>query len=311
MSFALQYLIFDVQATHQDTSLTQSKAASLCAINISLKDLANDIPMCIPTEIMETFANTTSSTTSGLRLTAVTIATKVTVSNGISATANATVSFVIQVILCVLIIISNIIAIVICTREGYETVRAKVNDIVLSLAVADLCVGLALPFHASFFEDPTMTKNRAACFLRVSVTLQHVMASVLNLLLVTIDRYVAILHPYVYYSKGSLPQARLLIVLVWSYSVFVCSVVCYWNKGARLQCALADIVTPEFYAAFWAAPFFLVTTTIILLYARIFLVAFKQEQRLIKDVSFQQPGAHHKIRDFKYAKVSIIVARLV
>ena len=224
-------------------------------------------------------------------------------SNYISATANTTASFVTQIILCVLIIASNMVAIVICTSKSHESVRAKVNDIVLSLAVADLCVGLTLPYHSTFFLDPSITQNRVACFLRVSITLQHVMASVFNLLLVTIDRYVAILHPYIYYQKGSLPRARLLIVVVWSYSVFACSIVCYWNYGPRYMCSLTEIATAEFFAAFWAVPFFIATTVILVLYARIFLVAFKQEQRMISDLNFQH-NSHHKVRDFKYAKVN-------
>ena len=228
----------------------------------------------------------------------------------IAATDNMT-SFIIELILSVLIIVSNTVAIVICTREGNETVRVKVNDIVLSLAVADLCVGLTLPYHASFFFDSSLAKNRVGCFLRVSLTLQHVMASVLNLLLVTIDRYVAILHPYIYYAKGSLPKARLLIVLVWSYSVLVSSIIFFWYKGSRTSCALADIITPEFYATFWASPFFIASAIILVLYARIFIVAFKQEQRMICDISsnFQQFSGHRKIHDFKYAKVRKMCSR--
>ena len=222
--------------------------------------------------------------------------------NYISNTANTIVSFVIQIILSVLIIASNTIAIVICTSKNYESVRVKVNDIVLSLAVADLLVGLALPYHSTVFVDQKITQNSVACFLRVSITLQHVMASVFNLLLVTIDRYVAILHPYIYYKAGSLPRARLFIVLVWSYSVFACSIVCYWNYGPRYMCSLTEIATAEFFAAFWAVPFFIATTVILVLYARIFLVAFKQEQRMISDLNFQH-NSHHKVRDFKYAKV--------
>ena len=223
--------------------------------------------------------------------------------NHISNTANTIASFVIEIILCVLIIASNTVAIVICTSKSYESVRVKVNDIVLSLAIADLCVGLALPYHSTVFVNPSITQNRTACFLRVSITLQHVMASVFNLLLVTIDRYVAILHPYIYYRQGSLPRARLLIILVWSYSLFACSIVCYWNYGPRYMCALTEIATAEFFTAFWATPFFIATVVTLVLYARIFLVAFKQEQRMINDLNFQH-NSHHKMRDFKYAKVN-------
>lgn len=54
--------------------------------------------------------------------------------------------------------------------------------------------------------------------------------SALSLLLVTFDRYVAIVHPYHYARNGALPHLRLILTGVWLYSIMFAIVIITWSR---------------------------------------------------------------------------------
>jgi hypothetical protein len=56
------------------------------------------------------------------------------------------------------------------------------------------------------------------------------LASVLSLLLVTADRYVAIVHPYRYSMHGSLPYLPLCVAAAWFYALGFGAAIIGWNR---------------------------------------------------------------------------------
>ena len=124
-----------------------------------------------------------------------------------------------------------------------KKMQTRVNKVILSLLVADLFIGVELPFHASFLLVPTLSLNHYACVIRYAINYFCVLASVLSLLLITIDRYVAIVHPYHYLKHGSLPRHNLFLVGIWAYSFGYGIAVILWHRWP-VACNPESIMPP-------------------------------------------------------------------
>jgi hypothetical protein len=72
------------------------------------------------------------------------------------------------------------------------------NHFVLSLAVSDLVVGLTLPYHMAFYLSDEIGKDKETCILRFVLLALGCTASVCNLIIIAIDRYISIVHPLHY-----------------------------------------------------------------------------------------------------------------
>ena len=128
----------------------------------------------------------------------------------------------------ILILFLNGFAVI--TIASNKKMQTRVNKVILSLLAADLLISVMLPFHASFLIVPSLTLNHYACVLRYAINYVAILTSVLSLLLVTCDRYVAIAHPYHYSKHGSLPHLNLFIAGIWIYSLSYGITIFFWHR---------------------------------------------------------------------------------
>ena len=110
-----------------------------------------------------------------------------------------------------------------------KKMQTQVNKVILSLLTADLLISAMLPFHASFLIIPSLSLNHYACVLRYAINYVAILTSVLSLLMVTCDRYVAIAHPYYYSKHGSLQHLNVFIAGIWIYSLGYGLTVILWH----------------------------------------------------------------------------------
>ena len=108
--------------------------------------------------------------------------------------------------------------------------QTRVNKVILSLLTADLLISFMLPFHASFLILPSLSINRYACVIRYAINYVLCLSSVLSLLLITCDRYVAIAHPFHYNNHGSLPRLNIFLAGIWIYSIGYGIAVILWHR---------------------------------------------------------------------------------
>ena len=102
-----------------------------------------------------------------------------------------------------------------------KTARKPVNETVVSMTVGGILYGVNIPLHFIDIYFPTISiTNRTVCLLIYVMDYTVMVLSNLNVVLMTIDRYVAIVHPFVY-SKydNALPGVRWLIGTIWLYSL--------------------------------------------------------------------------------------------
>ncbi|ODM95951.1 putative G-protein coupled receptor No9 [Orchesella cincta] len=142
-------------------------------------------------------------------------------------------SFMILSFINVVVIVGNclvILAVFISTK-----LRTVTNLFIVSLAVADLMVGLAvLPFSATWEIFGVWIFGEIWCSMWLAVDVWMCTASILNLCAISLDRYVAVTRPVTYPSIMSSKKAKLLIGAVWVLSFLICfPPLVGWNDRKR------------------------------------------------------------------------------
>lgn len=185
------------------------------------------------------------------------------------------------VIIGVLIIFGNgIVVYFIVTRPRLHT---KTNVMVISLAVSDIVVGLGIvpSFLACMYVtscDNLLSKLFYDAFLLVSVC---------NLCCITFDRFLAVTRPLRYHMKITPKAVIIMIALSWIVPSIVSLVPVTWlytNTNAEAQ----KMNNKIFYALQVIVFMFLPCLMMLIVYAVIYSIAYKQKkniQHVIRSVS--------------------------
>lgn len=106
-------------------------------------------------------------------------------------------------------------------RDPYRRLRNTASYLVVNLAFADLLTGLITePFYAAFEISRFMEKESAILYvIGESTAYLFVNASILSILSLAYDRYVAVSYPLLHDQKMNRKRIFTLIVLLWIYSV--------------------------------------------------------------------------------------------
>ncbi|GAB0087662.1 Octopamine receptor [Sergentomyia squamirostris] len=131
------------------------------------------------------------------------------------------ISLTVLAVIDVLVIVGNclVIAAVFCSHK----LRSVTNFFIVSLAVADLLVGLAvLPFSSTWEVFKVWIFGDLWCRIWLAVDVWMCTASILNLCAISLDRYVAVTRPVSYPSIMSTTKAKSLIAGIWVLSFVIC-----------------------------------------------------------------------------------------
>jgi len=110
---------------------------------------------------------------------------------------------------------------VIHTVAKLHRFRQKANVFVVSLAVTDIAVAI---FVMSFsilkqFGDMPWLTFRSVCWLSFSLDVMFTSSSILHLMCMTVDRYIAICLPFKYHSIMNQKTVTALLILCWTLPV--------------------------------------------------------------------------------------------
>ncbi|XP_025074394.1 histamine H2 receptor isoform X1 [Pogonomyrmex barbatus] len=155
------------------------------------------------------------------------------------------------------------------------------NYFILNLAVSDLLVGVTLPYHLAFYVDKTLHHNKPICISRFVMISLACGGSIYNLIVIAIDRYVAIVHPLSYNRYVTRKRVLLVIVVAWMCTMGVSSIPIYWNCFDTSDVCELETVLPRFYIVAIQMPsFFLSWITMFLLYWKIWKEAHMHARRM-------------------------------
>lgn len=147
---------------------------------------------------------------------------------------------------CVATVFGNVLVMVAVSREQY--LHTVTNFFVCSLATADCLVGaVVMPFSAVHeVMDKYWVFGQDWCDVWHSFDVLASTASILNLCVISLDRYWAITDPIAYPGKMTRRRARLLIALVWvSSSLISFPAIAWWRSvspgfSPPYQCIFTD-----------------------------------------------------------------------
>ena len=157
---------------------------------------------------------------------------------------NTTVLFILGVLfdlIAIFILIGNVLIIIAVYR--YRRLQTITNRFVVSLACSDFLAGLFISWQSAFNYNPSLDNVAITCISRL-IQIQPSYCSVLHLLAIAIDRYLAVLHPLRYHEFMTARVSNIMIALSWIFSTFFTSLIIGTSRFELgvTQCMLNDIV---------------------------------------------------------------------
>ena len=187
---------------------------------------------------------------------------------------------------------------VICAVHSNRALRKATYYFIVSLCIADLTVGIiALPLRALEAISFQWTRSIVWCKISLCLSLLSLSASILNLLLVTTDRYLAVHSPLLYRKKVTCVRAISVIIATWIVSTVFSFFPLFGfgaskaEKRSREQeiCSYAKTMDGEYLVVFPAFIILVPTVLMSCMYVRIFLTARGHERVVRRSIrSFQQ-----------------------
>ncbi|XP_028278775.1 trace amine-associated receptor 6-like [Parambassis ranga] len=187
---------------------------------------------------------------------------------------------------------------VIISVSHFRRLHTPTNLLLLSLAVSDFTVGLVVLPSEIMKTTACWFLGNFMCSLSKYVNIVTICASVVNMVLISVDRHVAICDPLHYPSRLTLARVKMCISLCWLCVAFYCSIYVkddLMQNDTHTSCYgecvfVVDYITGmvDFVLVFVAS-----FTIIIVLYMRVFVVAVSQARVMrshITAVSLQHSG---------------------
>ncbi|XP_041831873.1 adenosine receptor A2a-like [Melanotaenia boesemani] len=198
----------------------------------------------------------------------------------------------------------------VCAAVGLNRkLRTVTNYFLVSLAVADICVGLIAIPCAILTDVGLPRSNLYLCLLMLSVLIMFTQSSIFSLLAVAVERYVAIFMPFRYQILMTSRNAVLVILTTWLLAFLIGLVpLMGWHKtppdsGYCFFVLVVDM-TYMVYFNFFAC---VLTPLLImfLIYARIFVTVKRQVRRIASEQ--QRRAAASVRREMKMATSLFLV----
>ncbi|KAL9836271.1 histamine H2 receptor isoform 1-T2 [Geothlypis trichas] len=124
------------------------------------------------------------------------------------------------VILIVITLCGNIIVCLAVTLD--RRLRSVTNRIIVSLAITDLLLGLlVLPFSAFYELTKEWPFGSVLCNIYTSLDVMLCTASILNLLMISLDRYFAVTTPLHYGQVVTPSRVAVGLAVIWTVSLMV------------------------------------------------------------------------------------------
>lgn len=167
--------------------------------------------------------------------------------------------------------------------------RKATNFSLVSLAVADLFVGvIVLPLRTLEAQAFNSTRSLYWCQCSLSLTLLSLSASVLNLSIVTAERYFAVIVPLLHQSKITSRRLFYSIIFVWIVALLLSFLPFVALKSTTAQershqhkiCRFADTMSAEYLIFFVSIIVLFPTLFISYAYIRMYRAANKVRRRL-------------------------------
>ncbi|XP_078085729.1 muscarinic acetylcholine receptor M3 isoform X1 [Mustelus asterias] len=193
-------------------------------------------------------------------------------------------------ILSLVTIIGNILVMV--AFKVNKQLKTVNNYFLLSLAFADVIIGvISMNLYTTYIIMDKWVLGNFACDLWLAIDYVASNASVMNLLVISFDRYLSITRPLTYRAKRTPKRAGIMIGLAWIVSFILWApAILFWQYfvGKRTvhpnECSIQFLTEPIITFGTAIAAFYLPVTIMTILYWRI----YKETQKRTKELAALQ-----------------------
>ncbi|XP_014829009.1 trace amine-associated receptor 1-like [Poecilia latipinna] len=186
----------------------------------------------------------------------------------------------------------------------FKQLHTPTNTLILSLAVADLLVGiLVFPLSMAFSLSSCTYNESLFCKVRDSFDILFSTCSIMHLCCISVDRYYAVCQPLTYRSKISRHVVAIMIAVSWGVSALV-SIGVIIPRLKNEQClenCFIDVLMANTIGPILS--FYFPVVIILCIYLKIFLVA----QRQARSIQSIKSGATASKMERKATKTLAIV----
>ncbi|KAM4675113.1 histamine H2 receptor isoform 1-T1 [Discoglossus pictus] len=195
----------------------------------------------------------------------------------------------IGIILVLIIIITICGNVVVCLAVGFDRrLRSMTNCFIVSLAITDLLLGLlVLPFSALDLLYEEWPFGTTFCNIYTSLDVMLCTASILNLFMISLDRYYGVTAPLRYSMFVTPGRVAIAMGVIWVVSLMVSFLPIHlgWNtKDKTVQNQDDDVckleLNKEYVLVDGLLTFYLPLVIMCLMYYRIFKIAREQAKRI-------------------------------
>ncbi|XP_055033478.1 muscarinic acetylcholine receptor M1 [Misgurnus anguillicaudatus] len=192
----------------------------------------------------------------------------------------------ITVPLSIITVIGNILVMI--SFRINPLLRTVSNYFLLSLAVADLTLGaISMNLYTTYIVIGHWTLGNLACDIWLAVDYVASNASVMNLLAISVDRYLSVTRPLTYLATRTPRRAIVLITLAWTVSFVIWApAILFWQYivGERTvpenECSVQFLSQPVITFGTAIAAFYLPVSVMVALYWKVFQVTEKRSKQL-------------------------------
>uniref|UniRef100_A0A3Q2DHT6 G-protein coupled receptors family 1 profile domain-containing protein n=1 Tax=Cyprinodon variegatus TaxID=28743 RepID=A0A3Q2DHT6_CYPVA len=180
---------------------------------------------------------------------------------------------------------------VIISISYFRQLQTPTNMLLLSLATSDLLVGLlVMPVEVVRFIEPCWLLGEAMCALSYIVGFTLTSASVGNMVLISMDRYVAICFPLQYATKITRSRTEVSVSLCWACSLLYNGVILkdHLRQPDRYNSCYGECLVVISYVSGTVDlvfTFIAPCSVIVLLYMRVFVEAASQARAMRSQVA--------------------------
>ncbi|XP_072040147.1 muscarinic acetylcholine receptor M1-like [Amphiura filiformis] len=198
-------------------------------------------------------------------------------------------------------VFGNILVIVAFFRE--RRLRVIGNYFVMSMAIADLLIGIfSMPLYTMYLLLGMWPLGPFICDIWLALDYVCCAASVLGILMISVDRYRSLSSPMTYRSEMTRLRACILIFLGWLFSALLFGVpIIGWQyfEGNRTiaedQCEVQFLSDPTYTTGSIILIYWLPLMVILILYGKIYMLTrrlVKSQARIIGKLSIRQDVRH-------------------
>ncbi|XP_043986963.1 trace amine-associated receptor 13c-like [Gambusia affinis] len=186
-----------------------------------------------------------------------------------------------------LTVFSNLLVII--SIYHFKRLHSPTNILLLSLAVSDCLVGFLISFQIVLI-DGCWYLGDIMCALYIILDYIITSSSTGTMVLISIDRYVAICYPLHYFSKVTTERAKMCVSVFWMCSILYHCVLLRDNlqhPGRYKSCSGECVVFLDYIGGIFdlLSCFICPVTVIIILYVRVFVVVVSQGRAMQSHVA--------------------------